>query len=200
MFLQTILVMLKNKGFKRQYTIMITVVVALSLIIVCAVAVLSSAKLIKAYEKAVLSVSGEYKQVLGPGLVFVPPFVSNIYRYDLREKSINTEKQSTTKDGKTVMARFQTVYRFEDVEELHKNKRDPEEWVERTINETTGELISDSNYNDIQFDFSRSLQEMLRSEVRDSGIQVSEIKIDKLDILGETKITEERADSEYEFW
>ncbi|UPM43506.1 SPFH domain-containing protein [Halocatena salina] len=67
--------------------------------------VASAVEIVRAYEKRALSVFGEYRGLLGPGLHFVAPFVSRTYRFDLRTQTLDVPPQEAiTRDNSPVTA------------------------------------------------------------------------------------------------
>ncbi len=67
--------------------------------------VASSVEIVKAYEKRALSVFGEYRGLLDPGLHFIVPFVSRTYRFDLRTQTLDVPRQEAiTRDNSPVTA------------------------------------------------------------------------------------------------
>jgi len=46
-------------------------------------------EIVDAYDRAALTVFGEYRKLLEPGLNIVPPFVSRIYTFDMRTQTLD---------------------------------------------------------------------------------------------------------------
>jgi regulator of protease activity HflC (stomatin/prohibitin superfamily) len=76
------------------------------LVLAVAVAgVASAVEIVQAYEKRVLTVFGEYRKLLDPGLHFIPPFVSQTYPFDLRTQTLDVPRQEAiTRDNSPVTA------------------------------------------------------------------------------------------------
>lgn len=55
--------------------------VALALVVVTVYGVV---EIVQVYEKQTLTVFGDYKSILEPGLSVVPPSISKTYRFDIR--------------------------------------------------------------------------------------------------------------------
>ena len=49
--------------------------------------------IVNAYEKKALTIFGEYRGLLEPGIRFVPPFVSRTYTFDLRTQTLDVPRQ-----------------------------------------------------------------------------------------------------------
>ncbi len=80
-------------------------VVGLALLLIAIAAVSSAVEIVEAYEKRALTVFGEYRELLEPGLHVVPPFVSRTYRYDMRTRTFDVPQQEAiTQDNSPVVA------------------------------------------------------------------------------------------------
>ncbi|KAB1187114.1 MULTISPECIES: SPFH domain-containing protein [Haloferax] len=68
-------------------------------------AVYDAVEIVQAYEKRTLTVFGDYKGILDPGINFVPPFVSKTYRFDMRTQTLDVPSQEAiTEDNSPVTA------------------------------------------------------------------------------------------------
>lgn len=65
------------------------------------VAVYAAIEVVDAHEKRMLSVDGEYRRLLEPGVHVVPPFVSTTESIDRRSQRANASVETTTADGVT---------------------------------------------------------------------------------------------------
>ncbi|MFC6960638.1 SPFH domain-containing protein [Halocatena marina] len=76
------------------------------LILAVAIATVTSAvEIVQAYEKRALTVFGEYRELLDPGIHIVPPFVSQTHRFDLRTQTLDVPRQEAiTRDNSPVTA------------------------------------------------------------------------------------------------
>ena len=74
-------------------------------VLVAAVTVVSAVEIVDAYEKEALTVFGEYRKLLQPGVHIIPPFVSRTYPFDMRTQTIDVPSQSAiTRDNSPVTA------------------------------------------------------------------------------------------------
>jgi len=74
-------------------------------VLVAAVTVVSAVEIVDAYEKEALTVFGEYRKLLQPGVHIIPPFVSRTYAFDMRTQTIDVPSQSAiTRDNSPVTA------------------------------------------------------------------------------------------------
>ena len=80
--------------------------VGLLALVVAGVTVASAVEIVEAYEKRALTVFGEYRKLLEPGLQLVPPFVSRTYRFDMRTRMIDVDPQEAiTQDSSASRSR-----------------------------------------------------------------------------------------------
>ncbi|WP_178915671.1 SPFH domain-containing protein [Natronomonas gomsonensis] len=81
------------------------VVAGLALLVIAIAAVASAVEIVEAYEKRALTVFGEFRELLEPGLHVVPPFVSRTYRFDMRTQTLDVPRQEAiTQDNSPVTA------------------------------------------------------------------------------------------------
>ncbi|WP_144798359.1 SPFH domain-containing protein [Halorubrum depositum] len=79
--------------------------VAALAVLLAAVTVVSAVEIVDAYEKEALTVFGEYRKLLEPGVHLIPPFVSRTYAFDMRTQTIDVPSQSAiTRDNSPVTA------------------------------------------------------------------------------------------------
>ncbi|MFB6301127.1 MAG: SPFH domain-containing protein, partial [Halobacteriales archaeon] len=80
-------------------------IVAVLLLGLAIVTVNAMVEIVNAYEKRALTVLGEYRKLLEPGINFVPPFVSRTYTFDMRTQTIDVPRQEAiTRDNSPVTA------------------------------------------------------------------------------------------------
>ena len=74
-------------------------------VLLAAVTVVSAVEIVDAYEKETLTVFGEYRTLLEPGVHLIPPFVSRTYPFDMRTQTLDVPSQSAiTRDNSPVTA------------------------------------------------------------------------------------------------
>jgi len=79
--------------------------VAALAVLVAAVTVVSAVEIVDAYDKEALTVFGEFRKLLDPGVHLIPPFVSRTYAFDMRTQTIDVPSQSAiTRDNSPVTA------------------------------------------------------------------------------------------------
>ena len=62
-------------------------------ILLALVTVASAVEVVDAYEKEALTVFGEYRTLLSPGVHLIPPFVSRTYAFDMRTQTLDVPRQ-----------------------------------------------------------------------------------------------------------
>ena len=76
---------------------------ALGVVVVVAIAVMSSIKILREYERAVVFFLGRFQRVMGPGLIIVIPVVQQTVRVDLRTRVFDVPPQDViTRDNVSV--------------------------------------------------------------------------------------------------
>jgi len=74
-------------------------------ILLALVTVASAVEVVDAYEKEALTVFGEYRTLLEPGVHLIPPFVSRTYAFDMRTQTLDVPRQEAiTRDNSPVTA------------------------------------------------------------------------------------------------
>ena len=74
-------------------------------VLLAAVTVVSAVEIVDAYEKKTLTVFGEYRELLEPGVHVIPPFVSRTYAFDMRTQTLDVPQQEAiTRDNSPVTA------------------------------------------------------------------------------------------------
>jgi len=80
-------------------------VVGLLVLFLAIVTVYQMVEIVDAYEKKALTVFGEYRRLLEPGITFIPPFVSRTYAFDMRTQTLDVPRQEAiTRDNSPVTA------------------------------------------------------------------------------------------------
>ncbi|MFL2521497.1 MAG: SPFH domain-containing protein [Halobacteriales archaeon] len=75
------------------------------LLILAIIIVTQMVVIVNAYEKKALTIFGEYRGLLDPGIRFVPPFVSKTYTFDMRTQTLDVPRQEAiTRDNSPVRA------------------------------------------------------------------------------------------------
>ncbi|WP_152039531.1 SPFH domain-containing protein [Salinigranum salinum] len=92
-------------------------VIGLTLLALAVAAVYSAVEIVEAYEVRALTVFGEFRGLLRPGLNVVPPFVSRTYAFDMRTQTMDVPSQEAiTEDNSPVTADAVVYIRVMDAE------------------------------------------------------------------------------------
>jgi regulator of protease activity HflC (stomatin/prohibitin superfamily) len=92
----------KQKGAKRMDPIVINTIIVLAVLIVV-ILFFASIRVVQQYERGVIFVIGRLIGAKGPGLFFVPPFISRIVKVDLRIVTLTVPPQEViTRDNVTI--------------------------------------------------------------------------------------------------
>ncbi|WP_206425042.1 SPFH domain-containing protein [Halosimplex salinum] len=158
----------------------LTVVGALLLLIAVA-AVYSAVEIVEAYEKEALTVFGEYRDLLEPGIHVIPPFVSRTYPFDMRTQTIDVPQQEAiTRDNSPVTADAVIYVRVMDAKkaflEVEEYKRAVSNLAQTTLRAVLG---------DMELDDTLSRREMINERIREEldeptdewGIRVESVEV-----------------------
>jgi len=95
-------------------------IIALLFLVLAIVTIWQSVEIVDATEKRALTVFGEYRGLLEPGLHFVPPFVSRTHTFDMRTRTLDVPRQEAiTRDNSPVSANAVLYVRVMDAERAY---------------------------------------------------------------------------------
>ena len=115
-----------------------------------AVALLASAvEIVGPYEKRALTVFGEYRGLLGPGLNVIPPLVSQTHTYDMRTQTLDVPSQEAiTEDNSPVTADAVIYVRVMDAEKAYLEVENYREAVSNLAQTTLRAVIGNMELDD----------------------------------------------------
>ncbi|WP_049926160.1 SPFH domain-containing protein [Halopiger goleimassiliensis] len=156
------------------------VVAALVLLVVIA-ALLSAIEIVDAYEKRALTVLGEYRKLLEPGINVVPPFVSNTYRYDMRTQTLDVPRQEAiTRDNSPVTADAVVYIKVMDAKkaflEVEDYQRAVSNLAQTTLRAVLGDMDLDDTLNKRQ-EINHRIREELEGPTDEWGIRVESVEV-----------------------
>ena len=123
--------------------------VGLLALVVAGVTLASAVEIVEAYEKRALTVFGEYRKLLEPGLRLVPPFVSRTYRFDMRTRMIDVDPQEAiTQDNSPVRADAVVYYRIMDAKKAFLEVDNYENAISNLAQTTLRAVIGDLELDD----------------------------------------------------
>ena len=136
--------------------------VALILLTLAVVTVYQVVEMVNAYEKRALTVFGEYRKLLDPGINFIPPFVSRTYPFDLRTQTIDVPRQEAiTRDNSPVTADAVVYIRVMDAKKAFLEVDDYERAVSNLAQTTLRAVLGD-----MELDDTLSRRELINTRIR----------------------------------
>ncbi|WP_408958736.1 SPFH domain-containing protein [Natrinema sp. 74] len=138
-------------------------------------------EIVDAYNKAALTVFGEYRKLLEPGLNIVPPFVSRIYTFDMRTQTIDVPSQEAiTRDNSPVTADAVVYIRVMNARRAFLEVEDYQRAVSNLAQTTLRAVIGD-----MELDDTLSRREMINGRIREEldeptdewGIRVESVEV-----------------------
>jgi len=156
-------------------------IVALLLLTIAAVAVYQSVEIVNAYEKRALTVFGEYRSLLEPGINFVPPFVSQTYTFDMRTQTLDVPRQEAiTRDNSPVTADAVVYIKVMDAKkaflEVDNYKKAVSNLAQTTLRAVLGDMELDDTLNKRQ-QINAKIREELDEPTDEWGIRVESVEV-----------------------
>ncbi|GAD53805.1 putative stomatin/prohibitin-family membrane protease subunit YbbK [Halarchaeum acidiphilum MH1-52-1] len=156
-------------------------VVAVLLVALAAVTVYQMVAIVDAYEKKALTVFGEYRGLLEPGINFVPPFVSRTYTFDMRTQTIDVPRQEAiTRDNSPVTADAVVYIRVMDAKraflEVDDYKRAVSNLAQTTLRAVIGDMELDDTLNKRQ-EINARIRKELDEPTDEWGIRVESVEV-----------------------
>ncbi|TKX62103.1 SPFH/Band 7/PHB domain protein [Halorubrum sp. ASP1] len=123
--------------------------VAALAVLLAAVTVVSAVEIVDAYDKEALTVFGEYRKLLEPGVHIIPPFVSRTYAFDMRTQTIDVPSQSAiTRDNSPVTADAVVYIKVMDAKKAFLEVDDYKNAVSNLAQTTLRAVIGDMELDD----------------------------------------------------
>ncbi|CAI48654.2 stomatin family protein [Natronomonas pharaonis DSM 2160] len=156
-------------------------VVALLLLVVAVVAVYQAVEIVDAYEKRALTVFGEYRRLLEPGINFVPPFVSRTYTFDMRTQTLDVPRQEAiTRDNSPVTADAVVYIKVMDAKkaflEVDNYKKAVSNLAQTTLRAVLGDMELDDTLNKRQ-EINAKIRKELDEPTDEWGIRVESVEV-----------------------
>lgn len=141
----------------------------------------SSVQIVQAYERRPYTVFGEFRGMLGPGIRFVPPFVSKSYVYDVRTRTLDVPTQEAiTEDNSPVRANAVVYVRVMDAERAFLEVEDYETAVSNLAQTTLRAVIGDMELDETlsrRDEINRRIHEELDEPTDAWGIRVEGVEV-----------------------
>ena len=155
--------------------------VALLLLAVTVVAVYQAVEIVNAYEKRALTVFGEYRKLLEPGINFIPPFVSQTYTFDMRTQTLDVPRQEAiTRDNSPVTADAVVYIKVMDARkaflEVDEYKKAVSNLAQTTLRAVLGDMELDDTLNKRQ-EINAKIRKELDEPTDEWGIRVESVEV-----------------------
>ncbi|PSP86799.1 phosphoesterase [Halobacteriales archaeon QS_5_68_33] len=138
-------------------------------------------EIVNAYEKRTLTVFGEYRKLLEPGINFVPPFVSKTYPFDMRTQTLDVPRQEAiTRDNSPVTADAVVYIKVMDAKkaflEVDDYKRAVSNLAQTTLRAVLGDMELDDTLNKRQ-EINAKIRRELDEPTDEWGIRVESVEV-----------------------
>jgi len=156
-------------------------VIGLLFLIVAIVAVYQAIVIVDAYEKKALTVFGEYRKLLEPGINVVPPFVSRTYTFDMRTQTLDVPRQEAiTRDNSPVTADAVVYIKVMDAKkaflEVEDYKTAVSNLAQTTLRAVLGDMELDDTLNKRQ-EINARIRKELDEPTDEWGIRVESVEV-----------------------
>ncbi len=150
-------------------------------IILVILALASAVEIVQATEKRALTVFGEYRKLLEPGINFVPPFVSATHSFDMRTQTLDVPQQEAiTRDNSPVTADAVIYIKVMNAKkaylEVENYKRAVSNLAQTTLRAVIGDMELDDTLNKRQ-EINAKIRENLDEPTDEWGIRVEGVEV-----------------------
>jgi regulator of protease activity HflC (stomatin/prohibitin superfamily) len=134
-----------------------------------------------ATEKKALTVLGEYRKLLEPGIAFVPPFVSNTHTFDMRTQTLDVPRQEAiTRDNSPVTADAVVYIKVMDAKkaflEVDDYKRAVSNLAQTTLRAVLGDMELDDTLNK-RGEINARIRKELDEPTDEWGVRVESVEV-----------------------
>jgi regulator of protease activity HflC (stomatin/prohibitin superfamily) len=155
--------------------------VALVILVLAVVTVWQMVEIVDAYEKKALTVFGEYRGLLEPGIAFIPPFVSRTYAFDMRTQTLDVPRQEAiTRDNSPVTADAVVYIRVMDAKraflEVETYKTAVSNLAQTTLRAVLGDMELDDTLNK-RGEINARIRRELDEPTDEWGIRVESVEV-----------------------
>ncbi|MFB6119838.1 MAG: SPFH domain-containing protein [Halobacteriaceae archaeon] len=156
-------------------------IVPLLLVLLAAVTVWQMVEIVDAYDKKALTVFGEYRRLLEPGISFIPPFVSHTYSFDMRTQTLDVPRQEAiTRDNSPVTADAVVYIRVMNAKkaflEVDDYKTAVSNLAQTTLRAVLGDMELDDTLNKRQ-EINARIRKELDEPTDEWGIRVESVEV-----------------------
>ncbi|MEF8977112.1 MAG: SPFH domain-containing protein [Halapricum sp.] len=176
-----LLAVLSSETFGIGLTIDPALITGLLLLAIAVATVQSAVEVVQAYEKRAVTVFGEYRRLLDPGIHFIPPFVSQTYVFDMRTQTLDVPRQEAiTRDNSPVTADAVVYIRVMDAKkaflEVKEYKRAVSNLAQTTLRAVLGDMELDDTLNKRQ-QINTKIRKELDEPTDEWGIRVESVEV-----------------------
>ena len=156
-------------------------IVALLFLGLAIVTVSSMVEIVDATERRALTIFGEYRGLLEPGIHFIPPFVSATHTYDMRTQTVDIPRQEAiTRDNSPVRADAVVYIRVMDAKkaylEVDDYKRAVSNLAQTTLRAVLGDMELDDTLNRRE-EINRRIHREIDEPTDEWGIRVEAVEV-----------------------
>jgi regulator of protease activity HflC (stomatin/prohibitin superfamily) len=156
-------------------------VVVLLVLALAIITVYSAIEIVNAYEKRALTVFGDYRKLLEPGINFVPPFVNKTYPFDMRTQTLDVPRQEAiTRDNSPVTADAVVYIKVMDAKkaflEVDDYKRATSNLAQTTLRAILGDMDLDDTLSKRQ-EINGRIRKELDEPTDEWGIRVESVEV-----------------------
>ncbi|WP_394327397.1 SPFH domain-containing protein [Halopelagius longus] len=155
--------------------------VGLLVLLLAVVTVYQMVEIVDAYEKKALTVFGEYRKLLEPGINFIPPFVSRTYAFDMRTQTLDVPRQEAiTRDNSPVTADAVVYIKVMDAKkaflEVDDYKKAVSNLAQTTLRAVLGDMELDDTLNKRQ-EINARIRKELDEPTDEWGVRVESVEV-----------------------
>ncbi|KYH27528.1 hypothetical protein HAPAU_01960 [Halalkalicoccus paucihalophilus] len=155
--------------------------VALLLLFLAIVTVWQMVEIVDATEKRALTVFGEYRKLLEPGIHFIPPFVSATHHFDMRTQTLDVPRQEAiTRDNSPVTADAVVYIKVMDAKkaflEVDDYKRAVSNLAQTTLRAVLGDMELDDTLSKRE-EINAKIRKELDEPTDEWGIRVESVEV-----------------------
>ena len=155
--------------------------IGLLFLLLVVVTLWQSFAIVDAYEKEALTVFGEYRKLLEPGINIIPPFVSRTYPFDMRTQTLDVPRQEAiTRDNSPVTADAVVYIKVMDAKkaflEVDNYKNAVSNLAQTTLRAVLGDMELDDTLNKRQ-EINAKIRKELDEPTDEWGIRVESVEV-----------------------
>ncbi|WP_256544683.1 SPFH domain-containing protein [Halobellus inordinatus] len=155
--------------------------IGILVLLLAIVIVYQMVEIVDAYEKKALTVFGEYRKLLQPGINFIPPFVSRTYPFDMRTQTLDVPRQEAiTRDNSPVTADAVVYIKVMDAKkaflEVDDYKRAVSNLAQTTLRAVIGDMELDDTLNKRQ-EINGRIRRELDEPTDEWGVRVESVEV-----------------------